>query len=55
MDLKFDGLNSAMKHFFGTREGQGLKDFLLEVRQLTDADKAEIKAGLIKLGYQISQ
>jgi hypothetical protein len=49
----FKGLVSAMKDFFGFSEGQGLREFMLETKQLTDADKAEIKVGLEKLGYVI--
>ena len=46
-------LPQAMKDFFGFAPGQGLGGFVAEIKKLTDADKAEIRAGLTKLGYKI--
>lgn len=46
-------LLSACKDFFGLKEGQTAIDFLKEYKQLTDADKAEISAGLSQNGYKI--
>jgi len=47
------GLPSAMMDFFGRKPDQSLQAFALEVKQLTDADKAEIRAGLEANGYTI--
>jgi hypothetical protein len=41
----------AIKHFFGQLPGQTLTDFVAEMKQLTDADRDEFKAGLIAVGY----
>lgn len=43
----------AAKDFFGLKEGQTALDFAKETRQLSDADKAEITAGLEQNGYEI--
>ena len=46
---------AAAKDFFGPRfPGQTALDFMKEVKALTEADKAEIKAGLEANGYQIN-
>jgi hypothetical protein len=44
---------AACREFFGLKEGQTAMEFGKELKQLTDADRAEIKAGLEKLGYEI--
>lgn len=44
---------SACRDFFGTKEGQTAMEFGKELKELTEADRAEIKAGLQKLGYVI--
>ena len=45
---------AACKDFFGVKPGQTALDFMKEVKALTEADKAEIKAGLEANGYQIN-
>lgn len=45
----------ACKDFFGLKEGQTSMQFAQEVKALTEADRAEIKAGLEKSGYEILQ
>lgn len=42
----------ACKDFFGLHPNQTLLEFRDEVKALTDADRAEIKAGLEKIGYR---
>jgi hypothetical protein len=42
---------AALKDFFGFQPGQGLMQFREEVKTLTEADRAELKAGLEKVGY----
>jgi hypothetical protein len=44
---------AACRDFFGVREGQTAVDFGKELKQLTEADRAEIKAGLQQNGYEI--
>ena len=47
-------LLSAAIDFFGLKDGQTRMEFAKgEYKQLTDADKEEIKAGLEKNGYEI--
>ena len=43
----------ACKDFFGLKPGQTLSDFAREMRELTDADKAEISALFPSVGYGI--
>ena len=43
----------ACRDYFGYREGKTAMDFMEEMKSLTAADKAEIKDGLIRLGYKI--
>jgi hypothetical protein len=43
----------AMRDFFGYRPDDGLKEFSVELKQLTDADKAEFRAGLEAAGYTV--
>lgn len=47
------GLTSAMMDSFGRKPDQTLSGFAAEVKALTEADKAEIKAGLEANGYII--
>lgn len=42
---------SACRDYFGVKEGQTSMDFGREVKALTTDDRTEIKAGLVKLGY----
>jgi len=44
---------SACRDFFGLKEGQTSMDFAKEVKALTEADRAEITAGLNGQGYKI--
>jgi hypothetical protein len=43
----------AAKDFFGLKPGQASMDFLRELRELTDSDRAEIIEGLKVQGYDI--
>lgn len=52
-DQHYKGLPSAARDFFGDHPDNQTK-FVTEWRQLNDADKAEIKTGLEKLGYVIN-
>jgi hypothetical protein len=44
---------AACRDFFGLKEGQTAMDFGKELKALTEKDRAEIKDGLTKLGYEI--
>lgn len=44
---------SACIDFFGLKDGQTKLQFGQEVKQLTEKDRAEIKAGLEQNGYEI--
>lgn len=44
----------ACKHYFGFKPGQSMSEFMQEVRDLTDADKAEFKRLLTGVGYTIT-
>lgn len=46
-------LVAACMDFFGRLPGQGLSDFQKEYKALTDADKVDIREGLIANGYSI--
>jgi hypothetical protein len=46
-------LPTACIHFFGKLPGQTTVEFAAELKKLTDADKAEFRAALIKLGYPL--
>lgn len=46
-------LVAAAKDFFGLSAGQNNMDFMKEFKALNEADRVEIKEGLVKLGYQI--
>lgn len=43
----------ACKEFFGFREGQKLGDFMHELKQLTDKDRADLIAWFPSVGYTI--
>jgi hypothetical protein len=53
MEIKKLTFMGACRDFFGLKEGQSAMDFGKELKQLTDADRAEIKAGLEQNGYEI--
>lgn len=44
----------ACREFFGQRPDQSAMDFMKEIKALSETDRAEIKAGLIALGYNIN-
>jgi len=43
----------AMKDYFGFLPGQTMSEFFRELKQLTDTDRAEFKAMLRSVGYEI--
>ena len=43
----------ACKDFFGTKPGQGARDFYAEIMALNPDDRREIQAGLEANGYNI--
>lgn len=45
---------SNCRHFFGAKPGQTPMEFAKELRCLTDKDKAEIQAGMERLGYEFT-
>ena len=51
-EKEFTGVASAAKDFFGDHPN-GTTKFLIEWKNLSDADKAEIRAGLEAMGYRI--
>ena len=54
ISMKQMTLLSAAIDFFGLRDGQSRMEFAkLEWKALSDADKAEVKTGLEKNGYEI--
>lgn len=53
MEIKKLTFMAACRDFFGLKEGQSAMDFGKELKELNDADRAEIKAGLEKIGYEI--
>lgn len=55
METKKLTFMGACKDFFGLKPGQTALQFGQEIKALTDADKAEIKDGLEKNGYEIMQ
>lgn len=54
MDKKQMTFVQACRDFFGLKEGQGLKDIMLEIKALTLEDRTEIKTGLEANGYEIT-
>lgn len=54
IEQTYTGVAGAARDFFGPRNGDNSAGaFMIEWRELSDADKAEIKAGLEALGYKI--
>jgi hypothetical protein len=53
MEKRKMGLMGAIKDYFGFLPGEDLKGFAVEVKKLTEADRAEFKTALEKLGYEI--
>lgn len=53
METKRMTFMAACRDFFGLKDGQSAMDFGKELKQLTEADRAEIKAGLVGFGYEI--
>jgi len=45
---------AACKDFFGFKPSQSLMEFRDEIKELTDKDKDDIKAGLEQNGYKFS-
>lgn len=45
----------AMRHHFGYRPGEGLKQFSEELKSLTAEDKAELKTLLTAEGFTITE
>jgi hypothetical protein len=43
----------ACKEYFGFREGQKLSDFMVEIRELTEADRVYFIALFPSVGYTI--
>lgn len=50
MNTELSSFPAAMMDYFG-RNGKSYQDFANELKALTDADRAEFKAELKKLGY----
>ena len=44
---------AACKDFFGLKPDQNLRGFMDECKELTDKDRADIRAGLESNGYAI--
>lgn len=44
---------AAMLDYFGKKPGQSNSDFLKEIKELTEADKAWFSANLPSVGYEI--
>lgn len=55
METKKMTFMAACRDYFGMLPGQTSLDFGKEIKALTTDDRAEIKAGLEKLGYEILQ
>lgn len=45
---------AACRDYFGLHHGQTAMQFGAEIKKLTEEDRAEIKLGLEKLGYTIT-
>lgn len=54
MNSKPTSLMAACKDYFGLKPNQTAMEFLKEFKELTDADRDEIKVGLEKVGYVIT-
>jgi hypothetical protein len=53
MEMKKLTFMAACRDFFGLKTGQSAMDFGRELKELTEGDRAEIKAGLEANGYEI--
>lgn len=53
MEIKKLTFMSACRDFFGLKDGQTAMEFGKELKALTEQDRAEIKDGLQRLGYEI--
>lgn len=53
MEMKKLTFMASCRDFFGLKEGQTAMEFGKELKELTETDRAEIKVGLQKLGYEI--
>lgn len=47
------GFFAAMMDFFGKKEGQTSLEFMKEVKELTDLERAQFKGWLSDSGYEI--
>lgn len=47
-------LTAALKDYFGYKPGQSLGEFMIEIKALTDEDKAYFKALFPSVDYQIT-
>ena len=54
MTKQYQGTLTAALDFFGLRNEQTKMQFAQEWKTLSDADRAEIHVGLVKLGYKIT-
>ena len=54
MEMRECGFMVACKEYFGFKDGQGLPQFMAEIRELTDADKAYFTALFPSVGYVIT-
>lgn len=50
---QFGTFAAAAKEYFGVRPGEGLKEFMAEVKALSDDDKQEIAEGMARHGIVI--
>lgn len=53
--LELTTFAGACKKFFGLKDGQTLAEFVGELKQLTDEDKAEMKVLFLTVGYDCSK
>lgn len=53
MEKKEMSFAMAMKDYFGLKQGDKLKDFFHELKELTDEDRKEFAKGLEQVGYTI--
>ena len=52
-DTEYSTISAAWDYFGRVPHDQNLLSFRDEFKKLTDADKAEIREGLISLGYNV--
>lgn len=55
MEMKKLTFMAACKDYFGLKPGQTSLEFGKEIKELSQADREEIKAGLESQGYEIVQ